>query len=364
MLRLAFLLVWLGVAAAAQGTTALRDLTITETRGGVTMTVAMSQIAPYRVFTLDAPRRVVLDIQGAPVDVLQTDPAADGITSVQVAALRPGWTRIIAELASPLAIETAGLRREGDRAVLTLALRESDEASFAAAAGAPLDPDWQATAEFDPDVAAAAALAADFVIVLDPAHGGRDSGVVGGGIKEADLALIMAEELAFRLNAISGVAAISTRRSDETVSATERLQRARDLAPDLLISFEASFGDGEGVRVLTRPDNAASDTSALQEGTLSGVATVLNDLSVAETLPEARRIADAFAASMARTGVPVLRDGRGEATSPLLRAPDFPAVIVSFGDLANPDLRAFLAAPEGRNAIGRAIAETVLLLAR
>ncbi len=45
----------------------------------------------------------------------------------------------------------------------------------------------------------------DFVVVIDPGHGGIDPGAFQGGIKEADLMLILGAELAVMLNAQDGV---------------------------------------------------------------------------------------------------------------------------------------------------------------
>ena len=81
-------LFWSG-AALAQGMTALARVdpagsSLRDTEGGVDLVLGLSQPVPYRVFTLDAPRRLVLDF--SVVDWAGLDAAAfdrsDIVTSV------------------------------------------------------------------------------------------------------------------------------------------------------------------------------------------------------------------------------------------------------------------------------------------
>lgn len=354
--------------------------------GWWTLKVAMGldRITPYRVFTLDDPRRLVLDLEGASFAGL--DGAAvlsgDRATDVRFGPLRPGWSRMVVDLAEPLVIAEAGMARTDAGADLTIVLERASADEFAAAAGAPPDPGWDGVTGFDPDAAAALAASEDFIVVIDPGHGGIDPGAFQGGIKEADLMLILAAELAVMLNAQDGVQAVLTREDDLFVPLSARMTFARQVGADLFLSLHADALDEEDVRgasVYTLSsdggDAAAQRIVERHErgDLLAGidlndaedrVATALMDLARARTGPEGVRIADALAAAMQAQGVPMNTRPRREGQFVVLTAADFPSVLIEAGFLSNAQDRAFLATPEGRARITRAIRDTVLLLAR
>ena len=371
MIRLVVLLVWCAGALVAQGAVSVTGGNASEEAGGASITLQLSEITPYRVFTLDDPRRLFVDIAGiAPsqINALELD-APTAFDAVRTGPLRPGWTRMIVDLAVPLNIETAGLRRIADGATLQIDLTLVSADAFAAEAGAPPDPAWGNSALFDPEAGPDAEIGTAYVVLIDAAHGGSESGDIVAGIKEADLALIMAEELAVRLNRQSGVRAVLSRQGDVAIPEADRIATADRGNADLVITVHAEAGGGPGLRVATfgagdpvlagHQDNRAG--AVVADGAVAGV---LGDLARAETLPAAERVADALVASFARSGVPVPKVARVVAELPLLQAARFPAVAVILGGLDDPETRAFVASPQGRNLIGHTIAETVALLAR
>jgi N-acetylmuramoyl-L-alanine amidase len=86
----------------------------------------------------------------------------------------------------------------------------------------------------------------DALILLDPGHGGRESGCIGAsGTQEKDLALLVARELRDELEK-AGARVLLTRDSDSTLSLGARVARARELRADLLLSLHYnSVGPGE-----------------------------------------------------------------------------------------------------------------------
>jgi N-acetylmuramoyl-L-alanine amidase len=235
---------------------------------------------------------------------------------------------------------------------------------------------------FDPVVAAQIAQSGDFVVVIDPGHGGIDPGANQGGIKEADLMLIMAEELALKVNATEGLRAVLARKGDTFVPLSSRLTIARQVGADLFISLHADAleedeahgasvytlsrdgGEDAGRRIVERHERgdmlAGVDLIAAEDR----VATALMDLARAQTGPEGRRFADALVGAMTREGVRMNSRPRREGQFAVLTAADFPSVLIEAGFLSNAQDRAILASPEGRARIARAIVETVNLLAR
>jgi len=346
--------------------------------------LGFDRITPYRVFTLDDPRRLVVDIEGASFAALDADDMLSGerAAAVRFGPLRPGWSRMVIDLAEPLVIAEAGMVAADEGADLTIVLQRTSPESFAASAGAPPDPGWDVVTGFDPKVAAELAQSEEFVVVIDPGHGGIDPGANRGGIKEADLMLILAAELAIMLNAEKGLQAVMTRETDVFVPLTARMSFARQVGADFFVSLHADALDQNEVRgasVYTL--SADGGTQAAQRSVerhergdlLAGVdlnatedrvAAALMDLARAQTGPEGRRIADALVASLEARGVLLNTRPRREAQFSVLAAPDIPSVLVEAGFLSNAQDRAVLATPEGRARIARAIRDTVVLLAR
>lgn len=346
--------------------------------------LGLPKIVPYRVFTLDDPRRLVLDFEGvtfeglSPEDILSGDRA----NAVRFGPLRPGWSRMVVDLAEPLIIAQAGMKTVTQGADLKVVLERASAQEFAAASGAPPDPGWDVITGFDPQVAEQIARSGDYVVVLDPGHGGIDPGANQGGIKEADLMLILAAELAVQLNELRGVQAVMTREADIFVPLSSRLTFARQVGADLFISLHADAleedeakgasvytlsadgGEAAGQRNVERHERGDLLAGVDLEATGDRVATALMDLARAKTGPEGRRFADALVATMSANGVRMNNRPRREGQFAVLSAADFPGVLIEVGFLSNADDRAILATAAGRARIARAIVDTVALMAR
>ena len=81
-------------------------------------------------------------------------------------------------------------------------------------------------------------------VVIDPGHGGVDSGAVGNGIIEKDLTLKISKYIYNRLKEL-GVDVKITRDIDETLTPNERVNRVLN-----------SFGNNKDVLVISNHINA------------------------------------------------------------------------------------------------------------
>lgn len=77
------------------------------------------------------------------------------------------------------------------------------------------------------------------VIVIDPGHGGKDSGAVGNGYFEKDIVLSVSAQLAERLRAM-GYTVHLTRANDTFIELKDRTKFANDKEADLFISVHAN----------------------------------------------------------------------------------------------------------------------------
>lgn len=77
----------------------------------------------------------------------------------------------------------------------------------------------------------------NFVVALDPGHGGDDPGACSGGLRESDLNWNVANACAAKLQEYRGVSVIITRSYNENPSLKERCQRAKNAGAQLLVSL-------------------------------------------------------------------------------------------------------------------------------
>ncbi|VAW75460.1 N-acetylmuramoyl-L-alanine amidase [hydrothermal vent metagenome] len=103
-------------------------------------------------------------------------------------------------------------------------------------------------------------------IVIDPGHGGRDPGAVGGlGTYEKDLALILALRLKQRLEQRGGYQILLTRSVDESLSLQQRVNLANGYYADLFISLHLNAFPKANVNFIETYYFGASDDATVSE---------------------------------------------------------------------------------------------------
>ncbi|GAB5445800.1 N-acetylmuramoyl-L-alanine amidase [Gymnodinialimonas sp.] len=322
-------------------------------RRGTELTLALSQAVPFRVFTLDDPMRVVVDFRTVDFSALPEDfDDARHVESVAMGgAATPGWSRMVLSLNTPQALDTAAMETDDStgQAIVSLTLSPSDAESFAAAAGAP--PGLNAV--LLPVVTQAVPPQDNIlVIMLDPGHGGVDPGAIRDGFTEADLILTFARELREVMRRTGRIQVEMTRDADIFVPLPTRVTLARAAGADLFISLHADAiaeGRAQGASVYTLADEATDVATAalaeqhdradlLQGIDLSGsddeVVGVLLDLARIETAPRSRAFADILVQAIETTGLDLHAQPRGEGAFSVLKAADFPAVLLEIGFLS------------------------------
>lgn len=382
---LILLSLWAAVPAVAQTLGALARIEpdgsrIVETEAGVDIVLALSQPVPFRVFTLDDPMRLVVDFREVAFDGLGpafgTGPIVTGIeTGV---ATSPGWSRMVLTLAEPLAPRIAAMQTDAvtGQAVVTLQLSLVSADAFAADAGPPPG----LTGAVLPVVTPAApdAVPERLVVVLDPGHGGVDPGAINGNHNEADLMLSFARDLREVLRRTGAVDVILTRDSDVFVPLPTRVTLARAAGADLFVSLHADAlaeGRAQGATVYTLAETASdAATAALAEqhdradllegidlsGTDDTIAAVLIDLARTETAPRGRAFAELLVEAIAEEGLALHSRPMGEGAFSVLKAADFPSILLEIGYLsAGGDLDNILD-PEWRARMQTAISNAIL----
>ncbi len=206
-------------------------------------------------------------------------------------------------------------------------------------------------------------------IVIDPGHGGDDTGAVSpDGLMEKDLVLGIARRLKRTLEA-SGYTVRLTRDGDEGRALTDRTAVANRLEARVFVSLHANASVVSAVNGAETyymsldegaTDQAAADTASLENQAAdahrrSALDLILWDLAQAEVLNESSRLAvDVQQRLNASLG---LRD-RGVKQAPfvVLTGATMPAILVEVGFLSNADEARRLATPEHQERVAAAIA--------
>nr|WP_275116103.1 N-acetylmuramoyl-L-alanine amidase [Aliiroseovarius subalbicans] len=357
-------------------------VTLDDTRRGMTLDLGLSQPVPWRVFTLDAPPRLVLDF--SELDWTGLDPAgllagSDRVESLNHGLYRPGWTRLVLELAEPLAVEQAGMRADATGAHVKIVLGKTDAEAFALAAGAP------ASALFAGELGAETFEAKarqtgdqPLVVVLDPGHGGIDPGAERDEVIEAELMLQFARELKETLLRTEGFEVVLTRDDDRFVPLETRVSIARQAGADVFLSLHADAlaqGRATGASVYTLSAEASDlasqklaerhDRADLLAGVdLSqhddAVALVLMDMARVETAPRSARLADALVEGIHSATGSTHKTPRLEAGFSVLKAPDIPSVLIELGFLSSEQDRKNLVSQTWRTRAAEGIRDALL----
>ncbi len=360
----------------------LSQSAIVDAKGGPDLTLALSQPVPWRAFTLADPPRLVLDFRevdwrGVPAwDLLQTTHA----TGLRMGAFRPGWSRLVVDLAGPYAISSASMQTGSltGAAVVRVSLNPTDEASFQAQAGAPDGAEWGALEQSSPPPPPNGDR---FTIVLDPGHGGIDPGAQSGDITEAALMLTFARELKDVLLRRTDFDVVLTRNADIFVPLDGRITLARAAGADVFLSLHAdavSAGRATGATIYTLSETASDEAAAAlaerhdRADLLAGVdlsdqddvvAGVLMDIARLDTDPRSSALADALAQGIGNTVGGLHKRPRQSAGFSVLRAPDVPSALIELGFLSSDVDRDRLTSPEWRAKVAEGIVSALQIWA-
>lgn len=204
------------------------------------------------------------------------------------------------------------------------------------------------------------------LVVIDPGHGGFDSGARGTEIFEKDITLGLARSLRDALVGTGTIRVALTRDEDRFISLEERVDIARRLGADLFLSIHADSageaGDVTGASIYILSEEASSVEAARfaeaenRADMIGGVELASNDEAVDSILFElsqrrARELAAQFAGLIEREGQGALTfhpQPRRSASLVVLRSPEMPSVLYEAGFVSNEDEARELSSAEGR----------------
>ena len=339
----------------------------------------ISEPVTPRAFVMSGPNRVILDL---PEVAFQIDPSAGQlktsrgrpgshglVSSFRFGRLAAGKARVIIDLTDPARIvraETEAYDEGGQRLVVELARTDAD--SFAQAARESVQ-DVAAPQPLRVETDASKQIAAGTkpVVVIDPGHGGIDTGAIRPGVPiEKDLVLDFSRTLAEQLRKTERYQVVLTRDEDIFVPLGERVRIAQMAQAQLLVSVHADTMRAPGVSgatvytvserasdryaaKLAEQENLADQIAGfdVKGDETSGVTDILFDLT--------RRETRAYSHLFARTLMSVWKEAGNLNKNPMrsagfhvLKAPDVPSVLLEIGYLSSAHDAAQMRTPEWR----------------
>ncbi|PJK10614.1 N-acetylmuramoyl-L-alanine amidase [Lysobacteraceae bacterium NML95-0200] len=216
------------------------------------------------------------------------------------------------------------------------------------------------------------------IVAIDAGHGGQDPGAIGPtGVREKDITLAIARELARQVDATPGLKAHLIRNADFFIPLAERYQRARRANADVFISIHADAAENrnargssvyvlstrgatsQAARWLADRENAADLVGGVRlqgkEGTL---ASVLLDLSQSATQRASERMANEVLEGLKRLGK-THKNQVERANFVVLRSPDVPSMLVETAFISNPEEEARLKSASFQRQLARAVLDGI-----
>lgn len=321
------------------------------------LVVDLSRPVEFRAFTLANPTRVIVDLTDVTFAFKadNRDLRRGLVSAYRFGVFAPGKARMVLDASDPVLVDKAFVLPAQDdqpaRLVVELVKTDADTFARSVATAAELAP---------PPAADSTPAAPDDrrpVVVIDPGHGGLDSGTTGySAFTEKTIVLDVALALRDKLERTGRYRVVLTRSTDVFVPLGERVRIARNNRAALFVSIHADAlaqGDGQarGASVYTLSDQASdADAAHLAEkenkaDAIAGIDSSDESSQVADILFDlAQRETKSFSMLFAKTLVGTMKTAARLHKSPIksagfrvLKAHDVPSVLVELGYMSSPE---------------------------
>jgi N-acetylmuramoyl-L-alanine amidase len=215
------------------------------------------------------------------------------------------------------------------------------------------------------------------LVVIDPGHGGPNSGARGEGRREKDVALDVARRIAARLEAETDVRVVLTRNGDWHVPLRDRAKIANQLQADAFLSihcnasdepgpqgFETWFLSTDGSRQPLHREEARNAAGSAALGLPDAVGSILGDLVAQGAHRGGRHLAESIHGALVTAAPEVPGRGVRQGAYTVLVAATMPATVVEVGFLNHPVEGPELYTTKHRERLARGITDGVISFLR
>ncbi|MVW76938.1 N-acetylmuramoyl-L-alanine amidase [Pseudomonas xionganensis] len=371
-------------AAEVLATADVRGVRLWRAPDNTRLVFDLSGPVQHSVFTLTAPDRIVIDVNGAKLSTSLDQLALSNtpITAMRSAQRSEQELRVVIDLSaavSPKSFTLAPNQQYGHRLVVDLfdqapgATPPAVAGNVVAAPQVPVTP-TQAPPKLTPVPNGKRAI----VIAIDAGHGGEDPGALSPvkGQYEKHVTLSISKELQRQINAEKGFRAELVRTGDYFIPLRKRTEIARKKGADLFVSIHADAAPRAaafGASVYALSDRGATSETARwladaenQSDLIGGagnvslddkdkmLAGVLLDLSMTASLSSSLNVGNKVLSNMGRV-TPLHKRRVEQAGFMVLKSPDIPSILVETGFISNPGEARKLATASHQQALARSI---------
>ena len=312
--------------------------------GGIEINLQLSQGVPYKIWMDRDPLSLIIDFNVLNFNGIDLEKInqSKNIKSIEIKELDTDWSRLSFYLVDYWAIENTemSISPQDNSASLSIFLKSISEGIFSLTD--------KPNKDFSSNKISATENN-DFVVVLDPGHGGRDPGAEAGGYRESSLMLELAEAVKESLIRNTDFKVVLTRTEDKFLSLEDRITIASQSDANLFISLHADAvieGEASGTTVYLLSDKATDKMSAqlasrhdrseiLRGVDLSGldsqVTSVLLDMARQETKPRSEAVASFILKVFKEKITELSSQPLRYAAFSVLKSPDIPSILIEAG---------------------------------
>ena len=385
-----------GVAEKAGVEKAVDKQALNGNKARTRFVIGLEQKADFQVSSLQNPNRVIVDLPDVKVHLptISGDQPVGLVKSFRGGLASAGKMRIVIDVTDPVIVETATFEPAKDgrtgRIVLDIVPADGAKAAskkplvFAAAAVSnvglgTVQPPLPKPAQ-RPEARAAKAFKP--VIVLDPGHGGHDSGANRNGAMEKEVVLAFALALRDRLNATGRYKVLMTRDNDTFVPLDDRRAFGENNKAALFIAIHADYAGAQarGATIYSLRESVANDLKrsakgghnalsdkelkdlpAVENSDHGPIKDILSDLKDTELQVNKQRTS-VFARSVIEymgASTPMMSNPDRSAAFRVLKTATVPAVLIELAYVSNKEDAARLKSNEWRTKVSTSIVTAV-----
>lgn len=340
----------------------------------------------YRYDRLPNPDRIYFDVLGARwplsrerIHVIPVDTKL--LKQIRVTERKPGVTRVVLDLRSPVDFSAVQLANPNRLMIelratsgKTLARRADKPPAKAVAAEPPKPVEVRIPQPAKRNRTGSRSLVRALglklgTVVLDPGHGGRDTGTIGPtGLTEKELVLDIARRLGALIEERLEAEVIYTRTDDVSVPLEERTALANEKKADLFLSIHANSGVRSAAGAETyylnfttsrRALDVAARENASSEKTIHELQSLIQKIALKDKIEESREFASkvqaALHAAQKKTNRRAKNRGVRKAPFLVLIGARMPSVLTEVTFLSNPREERQLKRGQNRQRIAEAL---------
>lgn len=360
---------------------------------GTRFVIGLDSKVKYQVFSLSNPNRVVVELPEVDVRLPQLNGKTPVglVRSVRAGLAAPGKMRVVIGVTQPVVVENSEISKDdkGQYRISLAILPAGDDLKAEAKgvartglASLSIQPPLPRLAESPKERAARMFKP---IIVLDPGHGGFDSGAEKRGIVEKNVVLAFGLVLRDLLEKTGRYKVLMTRSDDTFIPLDERTRFAEKNKANLFIAIHADYSDGgsraRGATIYSLRDGVAKkleqsakgeiarnvlspdeiDTVKSANGDVNAVRDILADLAdrdVELTHERTGMFAKSVIENMGES-TPLRDEPEQQAAFRVLKTAQFPSVLIELAYVTNPKDASNLKSDEWREKVAQSIVAAV-----